>query len=108
MEEETGENRQPVTNHLQIFYHIMLYRIHLAMSKIPTLTTLVAIATCCIDGCKSNYHTIMTAPNDIVCFTRLVLSPPLRYIYIVVQCFLSSIVEYGATNYVVDCVKFSA
>jgi hypothetical protein len=28
--------------------------------------------------------------------------------YIVVQCCLSSIVEYGATNYVVDCVTFSA
>ena len=29
----------------------------------------------------------------------------LRYMYIVVQCGLSSIVEYGATIYVVDCVK---
>ena len=35
------------------------------------------------------------------------LDPPLRYMYIVVQCCLSSIVEYGATNYVVDCVYIS-
>jgi len=25
----------------------------------------------------------------------------------VVQCYVWSIVEYGATNYVVDCIKFS-
>ena len=35
------------------------------------------------------------------------LDLPLRYIYIVVQCCLSSIVEYGTTISVVDCVKFS-
>ena len=35
------------------------------------------------------------------------IDPPLRYMYIVVQCGLSSIVEYGATLYVVDCVKCS-
>ena len=35
------------------------------------------------------------------------MDPPLRYMYIVVQCCLSSIVEYGATNYVVDCIQFS-
>ena len=33
--------------------------------------------------------------------------PPLRYMYIVVQCGLSSIVECGATIYAVDCVAFS-
>ena len=33
------------------------------------------------------------------------MDPLLRYMYIVVQCGLSSIVEYGATIYVVDCVK---
>jgi hypothetical protein len=33
--------------------------------------------------------------------------PPLRYMYIVIQCGLSSIVEYGATIYVVECVAFS-
>ena len=33
--------------------------------------------------------------------------PPLRYMYIVVQCGLSSNVEYEATIYAVDCVAFS-
>jgi hypothetical protein len=35
------------------------------------------------------------------------LDSPLRYMYIVVQCGLSSIVEDGTTISVVDCVKFS-
>jgi hypothetical protein len=35
------------------------------------------------------------------------LDPPLRYMYIVVQFVLSTIVEYGTTISVVDCVKFS-
>jgi hypothetical protein len=35
------------------------------------------------------------------------LDPPLRYMYIVVQCVLSSIVEYGTTISVVDCAKLS-
>jgi hypothetical protein len=35
------------------------------------------------------------------------MDPALRYMYIVVQCGLLSIVEYGATIYVVDCVKCS-
>jgi hypothetical protein len=33
------------------------------------------------------------------------LDPLLRYMYIVIQCCLSSTVEYVAKNYVVDCVK---
>ena len=33
------------------------------------------------------------------------LDPPLRYMFIVVQCGMSTIVEYGTTIYVVDCVK---
>jgi hypothetical protein len=36
------------------------------------------------------------------------LDPPLRYMYIVVQGGVSSIVEYGATIYVVQCAQFSA
>ena len=35
------------------------------------------------------------------------LDPPLRYMYTVVQCGLSSIVEYGTAISVVDCVTFS-
>ena len=40
-------------------YHIMLYRIHLAMMGFE-LTTLVVIGTDCTGSCKSNYNTIMT------------------------------------------------
>ena len=40
-------------------YHIMLYRVHLAMSGF-VLTTLVMIGTYCIGSCKSNYHTTTT------------------------------------------------
>ena len=35
------------------------------------------------------------------------LDPPLIYMYTVVQCGLSSIVEYGTAISVVDCVTFS-
>ena len=41
-------------------YHIMLYRVHLAMSEIMELTALVVISTDCIGSCKSNYLTITT------------------------------------------------
>jgi hypothetical protein len=41
-------------------YHIMLYRVHLALSVIE-ITTIMVIGTDCIGSCKSNYHTIKTA-----------------------------------------------
>jgi hypothetical protein len=59
--EETGvpgENHRPVASHWQ-FYHIMLYRVHLAWAGFE-LATLVVKGTDYIGSCKSNYHPITT------------------------------------------------
>ena len=54
--------------HWQI-YHIMLHRVHLALTEFQ-LTTLVVIGIDCIGICKSSYHTIttMTAPLGAMVF----------------------------------------
>jgi hypothetical protein len=43
-------------------YHIMLYRVHLAMKRFE-LTTLVVIGTGCTYSSKSKYHTMMVTAD---------------------------------------------
>ena len=58
-----GENHRPATSHWQILSHyVVLIGIE--------LTTLVVIGTDCIGSCKSNYHTITTAPVVIKNFFK--------------------------------------
>ena len=69
--EETGipQKKTPTCHKSLTNYHIMLYRVHIALAGFE-LTTSVAIGTEYTGSCKFKYHTIMTttAPTKF-CFT---------------------------------------
>ena len=78
----SAHRKSPICRKSLTNYHIMLYRIHLAGAGFE-LTTSVVIDTHYIGSCKSNYHTITTAPNSEVVLLVFFVSPLSTHNFIV-------------------------
>ena len=84
-------------------YHIMLYRVHLAMKGFE-LTTLVVIGTECTDSCKSKYYTMTVTADPQLFVVGFMLWSLCFLAYIGVQHYA---ISYNFTS-LFQCVMMSA